>query len=246
MDKLDQIAYTKIVQSGEMLEIYDYEKAPTPKRFTSKKKKRRSGRRLSRNVVRARDNFRRMVRASLYRGAPYFITLTMVSTESIKTAYKCFSKFSTNLRKSFGNDIAWVAVPEFQKRGAVHFHCLVWGIPYEVYQRERDTRDLQALWSRGWLDILASDGSPKISSYMAKYMSKSMYDERLSGQKSYTASRNCMRSVLFNTPTQIASIEENYPELRDESELDAIEVEKVYSTQWLGRCHYRKIITKRI
>jgi len=239
------IQYTKIVQSGNLLEIYDYEKEPSPKRFGVRKKKRNiyKVRRSARNIQRAKNNFRRMVRASLVRGAPHFATLTMASVETITTAYKYFSKFTTNLRFAYGVDVAWVAVPEFQKRGAVHFHALIWGIPDEVYLRERSTRDLQALWACGFCDFLASDGSPKISSYMAKYMSKTMSDDRLSGKKSYTASRNIVRSVLCNTPTQIAYIEEEYPQLRDvNKDVDKVEVDKVYSTQWLGRCHYRKIV----
>jgi len=185
-----------------------------------------------------------MVRSSLASGAPAFVTLTMVTIESIETSYRCFSQFTVNLRKSFGRDIRWVAVPEFQKRGAVHFHALIWGLSDETLNRERNTRDIQACWSRGWIDVLKSDGSPKIASYMAKYMSKAMYDDRLAGKKSYTASRGNLRSVVFRTGTQIAYIEEQWPEIRSvDNPSGTFEQEVVYKTEWLGRCHYRKLIT---
>jgi len=270
---LPNFTYTKIVQSGDLLEIYDYEKEPSKKRFTNtamcgrcatvqylaraknikqyrsllcKKcldKKRYKKPRKKRNVVRARNQFRRMVRASLALGAPVLATLTMVSITDLTTAYKCLSKFTRNLRKSFGPDIAWVGVPEFQKRGAVHFHCLIWGLPNDTVKNERITRDIQAFWGRGWVDILVSDGSPKISSYMAKYMSKSMYDDRLGSKKSYTASRNALRPVLINSRTSIAYVEEEYPEIRGVDSVDVqCEEDMVYKTEWLGRCHYRKLI----
>jgi hypothetical protein len=243
---LNQIAYTKVVQSGDLIEVYDYEKAPSPKRFTVKKKKRFRNRRLKRNAQRAKDNFRRVVRTTLARGKPAFCTLTMVSVESVKTSYKCLSQFTTNLRRSFGNDIAWVGVVEFQRRGAVHFHLLIWGLPDEAINDERYTRDIQTLWGRGWLDIFTTDGSPKIASYMAKYMYKSMQDDRLSAEKSYTASRNVLRPVLLNTPTTLAYFEAEYPEIRAvDNSLDFYEQERVYSTEWLGRCHYRKFTVKK-
>lgn len=258
-----QIEYTKIVQSGDLLEIYDYEKAPSNKRFVGSRHTYKQGvcvacgkvrpqryrlKRSKRHIQRAKDNFRRLVRASLSLGNPYFVTLTMVSIVDIKEGYRHFTKFTNNLRKLYGKNIAWVAVPEFQRRGAVHFHALIWGIPYENYLRERDTRDLQTCWMRGWCDILASDGSPKIASYMAKYMSKTMSDDRLKGQKSYTASRNTVRSVLYNSRAQLAWIKEEHREIDAGDKLSRQpDFERVYKTEWLGRCHYRvyeKTITK--
>jgi len=240
------INYTKIVQSGDLIEIYDYEKAPSPKRFVAKKKKRYTyRRRFKRNIQRAKDNFRRTVRASLARGKPAFITLTMVTVESVKTSYKCLSRFTTNLRRTFGNDISWVSVLEFHKKqGRVHFHLLVWGLPDEAIDGERNTRNIQALWFRGWVDIFRTDGSPKLASYMAKYMSKAMHDDRLVGEKSYTVSRNNMRPVLLNTPTQIAYFEEMFSEVRSVDNSVDVEVDRVYKTEWLGRCHYKKLTIK--
>jgi hypothetical protein len=107
------------------------------------------------------------------------------------------------------------------------------------------TRDLQACWSRGWLDILRTDDSPKLASYMAKYMSKTMSDNRIAGNKSYSASRGCVRSVLLNSPLQIEVFSQEWPEVDDvDNKLDSVDDEKVYSTQWLGRCRYRKITKK--
>lgn len=253
------MSYTKIVQSGDLLEIYQYQKSPSPKRFSLYKKplkkslnslknplQKKPTFRFKRSIQRAKYNFTRKVRASLSLGNPYMLTLTMVQNDvSLKKSYYHFTKFTLNLRKNYSNQIAWVAVPEFQKRGAVHFHALIWGLPQSVYERERDTRDLQAHWQRGWLDILKTNGSPKIASYMAKYMSKNMSDVRLSGEKSYTASRNTMRSVLCNTGTSTAIIAQEFgidilsDEAVDNSSLQPT-VERVYNTEWLGKCRYRR------
>jgi len=274
-----KVSYTKAVVSGDLVEIIQYEKEPPQhtnvnrphkcsrysvyeckpcirKRLSlAREKDNGNYRRAARHIQRAKNNFRRMVRASLTLGKPYLCTLTMVSTESIDTAYTAFSKFTANLRLTYGRGVAWVAVPEFQQRGAVHFHALIWGIPHEDYIRERYTRDLQALWQRGWLDICTTDGSPKLASYLAKYLSKEMHDGRLGSKKSYTASRNALRSVLYNSrarSTVYASFEDFQGVTLEQviskatARLDEVEVDVQYNTRWLGRCRYRKIVVKNI
>lgn len=283
-ETIPPVEYTRIVQSGRMLEIYDYEKRPNPGKKPTTRAKKKSLQEVSypkirtqRSYIRAKNNFRRMVRANLSIGAPSFVTLTMVTVESIEVAYREFSQFTVNIRKSFGSSISWVSVPEFQERGAVHFHSCFWGLPDDVVFNEAPwssyagqskrqskrrarfvawaiargfdprkavgTRDIQACWSRGWLDVLGTDGSPKIASYMAKYMSKQMRDARLGGKKSYSASRNALRPVLLNTRASVAEIERQWPEIRAvDSELDLFESDRVYSTEWLGRCRYRRLL----
>jgi len=139
------------------------------------------------NVQRCVSAFRRLVRANLVGDeCPAFLTLTYVQIVSLKTAWSDFKGFILRLKRR-NPRLKYVAVVEFQKRGAPHFHVLAWGIKKEIQEAERDTRYIQHQWLRGWVDLVRTDGHPAISSYMSKYMRKAMHDPRLSGQKAYTA-----------------------------------------------------------
>lgn len=229
------MSYSRLIQSGGYVEHFQYEYPPWPRgirtNFTQRKKVELTidqslERRLD-NTFRAKRNFFRLIRANLNPNEkPVFITLTTVNEKSLPNAYKYLTEFIIRLRKIYGNIFKYIAVPEYQKRGVVHFHCLFFGlpvidvfheVPWSVRSRQRPKilekfltfcnehklesttargyRKIQHQWARGFLDCLPTDGSPKLATYMAKYMSKAMSDRRLYQSKSYVCSRNFLRPV---------------------------------------------------
>jgi len=261
------VAYTKVIQSGSLVEEWVYEREPSLKRLrkTRDRIKRvfRQERRAD-NVTKCRNAFRRLVRANLSEGKPpALLTLNMKEITGIHEAYLNFTRFGVGMRKTFGADLKWIAVPEFQKRGAVHFHILIWGLPEclpclfsekfytdktgkkhrvhvcpEPRQCERKSRRIAALWPVGFADIMQTNGSAKLSSYLAKYMSKAMHDKRLLGKRAYSATRNVVRPMSFNTPFQISSAKE----LWGIGPKTPIALSKEYATLFLGRCNYRSYL----
>jgi len=227
--------YTKIIQSGKLVEVYTYASDPPPYR-PRKKSRFKNPRRYRRNVERARAAFFRLVRANLGSGPnPAFVTLTMREVVTLQEGWTAFTQFSERFRYNFSNRISLVAVPEFQKRGSIHFHLIVWGLN-EYAKNERNSRQIQNLWQRGFVDCVQTDGSEKIAGYLAKYMRKSMYDIRLIGQKAYTASRSCLRSVSLSSSFQVRhSLEICGVDLSTLTPLQ----DKSFSTQWLGQGRYR-------
>jgi hypothetical protein len=232
--------YTKVVQSGDLIEVYEYEKAPTNKRFfvTKKRRKRYKGYKSERHIKRAVFTFRRKVRATQMLGKPHMFALTMVEITDIATAYKLFTEFGVRLRKVFGKNVVWIAVPEFQKRGAVHFHALIWNLPYETEQSERNGRRIQHLWGYGYADCIHTDGSTALSGYLAKYMSKAMHDERLFGKKAYSCSRNALSSVSLNGQASVALFKEDFQIDTDNSDMKPTR-EREYESKWMGKVRYR-------
>lgn len=254
--------YTKVIQSGDLIEEWTFERSPAPKKNPKPRVKRvfKQERRLD-NVKRAANTFRRLVRANLAKyGPPALMTLTTAENEDIEAGYKHFTAFGKQLRKNFGNGLVWIGVPEFQKRGAVHFHVLIWGLPPKipcVLSREfytdktgkkhrkhvclkesgceRNTRTLAPLWGRGFLDICTTDGNTRLSSYLAKYMSKAMHDKRLVAKRAYSATRNVVRPSHFNTAFQIRMAYEAVGLTVDNSPMKTRE----YDTLFLGRCVYK-------
>lgn len=233
--------YKRIVQTGNIFEIYEYEKFPSicllrkNKEKQPKRRERRFQQRRSDSLYRAKKSFQRLVLGNLSVATPALLTLTMLDLVSIKYAYSRFTAFGQRIKRVFGNGIAWIAVPEFQARGAVHFHVLIWNIPYEFVANERHTRYIQNLWGWGYVDILQTDGSPKLATYLSKYLSKGMQDDRLVGIKAYSATRNIVRSVSFNSQATIDFIQSNALGVDN-----LLVFERSYGTMWLGRCVYKR------
>jgi len=219
------------------------------------------GRRSFSSLRRAARSFRRIVRSNLGGAdAPSLLTLTMYQELPLEASVHLFTAFIARLRRESQTEFRYIAVPEFQKRGAVHFHVLIWGLNHlachgyfkrdfrgkntfycETWQEEKcecTTRYCGRLWLRGFSDHFATDGSPKLVGYLSKYMRKTMQDVRLTGEKAYYASRNIMRPVSIAAPTlALAKIEVIKQEVIHSGELMN---EREFDTPWLGRCTYKR------
>lgn len=232
--------HTKSIFSGQILEVYRFQNTPriSTKPRRPRKEKEAVGSdnvapRRHDNIRRLRRGFLRLVQSNLAEhGAPSFVTLTFVSNIALDPALLCFREFTKRIREELGLGIRYIAVPEFQKRGSTHFHCLVWGIEEALVKNERYSRYLQSIWARGYLDIIPTDGSAKLAGYMAKYMQKALHDSRLLNRRAYYPSRNVMRPVLY--PSALVA---HYPEEMLGADLRLIS-EKVYQTEWLGEGSY--------
>ena len=125
------------------------------------------------------------------------------------------------------------SVPEFQKRGAVHFHCLFWGLPHDIFLKEKKDRTIAKIWEHGFVDIIKTDGHGKLSSYLAKYMAKAFVDKHLKNQKAYVSSRNICRPVVDKNA--IAS----FYLYQHTKETDLPILDNSYKTKWTGQCRHR-------
>jgi hypothetical protein len=257
--------YTKIVQSGNLVEIYEYEYSPAPKRPPKRRERRfrRYTRRID-NMGASKRRFGRLVRANLFGDNPSFCTLTFRDIVSLDVCNKHFTLFGMRLRSAFGDRLRYIAVPEFQRRGAVHYHLLIWGLPKglaclasneyyedstgqrhrkhicdEARQCERRTRRIATKWGHGFVDIFETDGSARLAGYLAKYMSKASMDGRLLGKKGYFTSRNVYKVTSLNTPVAIDTAKAVWGiDTSDESSLEPLR-EMSYTTKWLGRANYK-------
>jgi hypothetical protein len=247
------MGYNKIIRYADIIETYTYDRQLpirsgarrgisrrnalgsvdhdgdhplSPQEFEGKRKD---------NAMRASMVFRRLVAANLD-GAhhPLLLTLTYKDNEtSLKAGYKDFGSFIQALRYKYGKVFRYIAVPEFQKRGAVHFHALFWDLPDSTFETERQTRTIARLWGHGFVYMKMTDGNQRLSSYLTKYMAKSFTDHRLMNQKAYVRSRNLIKPV-------IASVSNfGLDAFLDEAGAGTPEIDKSYDTHWLGRGRHR-------
>lgn len=244
--------YSTTVLSGNYLEVLTYEKSYKAKdttrrrnsvqRSTSERGHSVIGKRAVFSLRRARRNFIRIARSNLTgTDKPAFLTLTFAANLDLTASAPLFNVFTKKLSYHFPG-IRYLSVPEFQKRGAVHYHCLVWGIPQKTVLYERYSREIADIWGHGYIDIIPTDGSTKLASYMAKYMLKAVQDSRLVGRRCYSVSRNMLRPI-FGAPFYLpGAIEAYFGQAVDKEVL----TDKKYPTDWMGWCRYQliKIIPK--
>jgi len=248
------MGYVKAIIYGQTLELYTYAKdirptggkrRPTQSRIglsnvgdDGKPQKHFDAQKRRDNANRAGMAFRRLVSANLGQSSPpLLVTCTYAQNqEDLRIGYKDFHAFIRAMRVTCGSEFRYIVVPEFQKRGALHFHTLFWGLPENLAKEERTTRMVATLWGRGFVDVYLTDGNEKISTYLAKYMSKSYCDIRLAGWRAYRASRNILRPRIERNLGGLAFVSEVYGIGGDNPPCE----DKEYATQWLGKGRYRR------
>lgn len=246
------MGYIKTIRYGTNLELYTYEKDI---RYYGGKKSSYKGRvmlpnmvedtsvKLLRTVQKRQSNirrsglaFKRLILSNLQQSSPpALITCTYAENQTdLNIAHEDFRAFIRNLRIKYGQTFRYITVSEFQKRGAIHFHSLFWGLPDNLCSTERYTRVVASLWGRGFVDCYLTDGDEKISSYLAKYMMKSTMDIRLGFKKAYHCSRNILRPII-DKRAMLVQLEYEYGIGVDNHPLQ----DKTFMTQWLGKGRYR-------
>lgn len=205
------------------------------------------------NAIRSNLNCQRIAKANRDNWES-FITLTFKENiTDIVYANKIFNAWVSNVRK-LKKDFKYIAVPEFQKRGAVHYHILSnlgkedTNIIIPQKERTEKTKDLTTLfdvkyWSRGFarVDFIKGDYK-KIYSYICKYMTKDI-DDKLFGKHRYFNSQNLNKPreefldlsnerdlKHFNDIINNSSIDysSQYKDIYTDSNIEFLEVVKSY------------------
>jgi len=169
------------------------------------------------NLNALRNNIRRLVNANnlRYGYEPCFLTFTYAVNQSdISCAWADWHRFMRDLRNVLG-PLHALTVMEFQKRGAVHFHCIFFNLSPNIEDSERcparvcyafrdgfcphkkDARKIAILWGHGFVDIERVRSARNVGAYVCKYLNKSADDERLRGKKFYSTTRNLFRPQTY-------------------------------------------------
>jgi hypothetical protein len=134
---------------------------------------------LHSNLQKSQARARRMIRRkTLSLNADRMLTLTFrENLTDIDKAWEYFKRFNLAMKREYPERWRYVAVPEYQKRGAVHFHLAISG--------RYNYNHIRKIWwsivgeGQGNIDITdpkkyqKNSWNPKrIANYLAKYMSK--------------------------------------------------------------------------
>ena len=234
----------KLVKSGNVIEIYKYEKglfkggvnkmgrAGNGSTTEDEKEKNREV-----SLFRARRNLRRIVNANVNQWGDdvtsKFLTLTFKdNVNDLDKANYEFRQFIKRLNyKVYGKKCSYLkytVVPEFQKRGAVHYHVIFYNLPYT----KADV--IEEVWGNGFIKINKIDNIDNVGAYICKYLTKNNVDSRLEGRKSYFNSRGLKKPIeVFLDELEIKKIKKSLPR-------EAMIYKAEFENEFVGKIDYEQ------
>lgn len=195
----------KVVVSGKQVEVYQYKKEvwreyeTTPKTVTRETEVKQLDmfeqeelrkKKIQYSINRTKTEIKRLINSNPHLNK--FMTLTFADNiTDITQANYLFNQFIKRMTYRFPS-FAYFAVPEFQKRGAVHYHLLC-NLPYI----EMDM--LAHLWGHGMVNIRRVETVNNLGAYMSKYLGKELFSGRMFGKKKFFRSQSLEEPVeLFS------------------------------------------------
>lgn len=179
--------FKKVIYSYNTLEYLKYSR-PVHVGIKRTKKYKKTKNKVKKINYTSKTKLRRLIQSNP--DLNKFVTLTFADNVSdLKTANYEFKKFILRFKYEFDN-IKYIAVPEFQKRGAVHYHVLM---NFDYIK----SNQFAEIWQQGFIKIKELSTLNGISVYMTKYLTKAIEDVRYFKKKKYFTSRNILKPLVF-------------------------------------------------
>lgn len=238
-----QIVKEKIVISGKIVEYYNYEKG-YPIGIEARNKNGRCGigertdeeKKENRGKVmsRAQRDLRRIVNSNIGQyGEEFtakFVTLTFREhITDLRSANAEYKKFIKRLNYSMFNskkaNIKYSVVPEFTKKGRVHYHVIFYNLPYVKADK------LASIWGQGFIKINKIDNCDNVGAYVSKYMTKDNWE--IQGKKSYFNSRGLFEPTEIVEKKEVESLMHSLP-------LENVTYSATFDNEYLGTITYNQ------
>jgi hypothetical protein len=223
----------KVVLCGDIIELYEYIR---PQIIELGRKKYSDGSKAEKdeyavlkgrqdNGLRSKQRVRRLVNANCNRVGfrPKMVTLTFKNLiQDFETANHELEKWIKRFKNKFKFDPAYVCVPEFQDRGALHFHLIIFNMPFIPWAKLLKTWGLGSVW------ISKKYYKKNPGAYLSKYVSKSFTDSRYFGKKRYSCSLGLVQPIEITDQFKIDSIISGSTE----------DWAKDFESKYTGGCHF--------
>lgn len=212
-----RISFYKIVISGQIVETFQYAHPigyhlETSRKQTPYRKRRALNEQQisASSLSRTRNSLIRLINANsrMWKNEniiiqPQFITYTFADNiQQLSEANPLFTNYIKRLNyHSFGSKQSlarYVVVPEFQKRGTVHYHAVFFNLQNINQRQEFQSGDFASVWEHGFIKVKTINHIPNVGRYMTKYMTKDATDRRLVGRKKYFSTRHLIKPVIIN------------------------------------------------
>jgi len=200
----------KVIKCGDYIQLYSYTSSKLKQdvekldvdnlskksRVVNKDKKKIE----ERSIIRTKLSCQRLAKANA-KDWKTFITLTYAENmQDVAKSKKDLTNFIHNIKK-VKRDFKYIAIPEFQKRGAIHFHLLT-NLSLQdnnIIKKQKDNDKYYDVkyWAKGFTSVeVMTNDVKKIVGYISKYMTKDNCDERLFNFKRYTSSQNLIKPEI--------------------------------------------------
>ena len=242
----------RIIQSGDIIEIYEYSEGYIKgyKLTDNEKNNRRRSESnpddtdsRERSLKRAKANLRRIINSNVGQYGKEFTAkfLTLTFKDNVKDLDKAnyeFKKFIQRLNYyCFGvkkNNLKYTCVVEFQKRGAIHYHVIIYNMPY------LKANDIANVWGNGFIKINKIDDIDNVGAYVSEYLGQAekgqghdIEDDRLQGKKSYFSSRGLFKPIEITNKKVVEQVAAALPE-------DFLTYSATYDNEHLGNITYKQ------
>jgi len=146
--------------------------------------------RSERSLRRTRKKIQDILNANLD-DKSYFVTLTF--KENLQDYEKANARFNYFIRQK-NKDIKYLVVKEHQKRGAIHFHLIVFDIEL------KDLMDLLLSWNYGFKHYkrIKNKYIYSIANYLTNYMTKEKNQLVDANKKVFSSSRDLKRPLMIS------------------------------------------------
>jgi len=236
--KLIKQSTIRVVKCGSIIEKYEY---ATPyfynfgKTASSNVPEKETGIDESRtdNIERARRKIKRLINSNVfvYGFHPIFVTYTFAENiTNVRQANAFFKKHHDNLRRRIvGRSVRYLAVPEFQKRGAVHYHAVYFDLPFIS-----GIKDIFASsWGQGYVQIKAVKHVKNIGAYVSKYFSKNWFERKDKGAKCYFSTDGLFQPETLHGIKAL--------DFMEGAGIMTLEHEQTFFSDKYGQIHYQQL-----
>lgn len=135
----------------------------------------------------------------------YFVTLTF-GTQDRKddsATLKYFAKWRKDIRRRFPT-MKYLAVPEYHKKGGIHFHILIGGIDLRSLKAVKTSHKTKSgnpiynvhSWLYGFSTLTKIESKERCATYVAKYITKGDVDPRFFRRRRFYPSQNLKRPKI--------------------------------------------------
>lgn len=242
-----QYIESKVIISGSIVEVYDYERgyckgysAKNPQGRASQASEEDKEENRGKVLSRARKTVRRLINANIGQyGDEFtakFLTLTFAEhVTDIKTANYEFEKFIKRMNyvlfQSKKAVLKYVAVIEFTKIGRVHYHVVLFNVPYVK------ASEMAEIWGNGFIKINKIENVDNVGAYVCKYMTKDNWD--LLSKKSYFTSRKLYKPIEITDKKIVENV-------RNSLQSDNVTYESQFHNDQLGNITYHQYNIRRL
>ena len=142
----------------------------------------------------------------------YFVTLTFdgnkINRMNDNATKRKYSQWANDVKKQFPN-MYYVTVPEYHKKGGLHFHILIGGITLDelkatpalnkrgkqIHKKGKAIWNIGA-WKKGFSTLSIIGNGEATKHYICKYITKQHADDRFFNKRRYYVSRNIERPEI--------------------------------------------------